>query len=1015
MEKFCTVDIYLRLDLRNFVKCKAEYPKCQARKAEINNTKTQTMINTQLQFIASFVRYTFIILFSSYTIISAGGTAICIESSADLIKEQIVEIELEKKTLEEEVKTLKKIFEGDKSQLHIKDLIETGEKKIEILRQERIRLGRRLSVKSFDDPALKNYMVLKKLEVILIYENRIEALNKRQKKIAAGITEIQSKMAGVEGNIDLFFKYQDEMKEETRKSLQCMLEIEQCESIIEKLKSSGGLDRRLEKDETIFQIKKSINTVPLSVESSPLNTLFEATRNRSLAQGLNLNEYIAKTDKNDPEWPLYQFLGAECFRLRGDHESSIEIHRNLAMWAADDPYSDGLGGSAVATLSMWRWIEFLYKETTPTRYQVETAIETLDKLRKTRFFKGVFNASDTWRIWNIVDLPQVEEKMLRCSSQLAMKTGLTEKADEYFLAYFKIAKDDALSLEERNIYRRLTDTGKVKESELQFMRVERLIRLGRDEQAKKILQEMQSYPSHLTRLEALYILAELTRKQNKTKTRKKVVEILDTIIDESTDPELTQKALYLRCKTLFREGAGRDELQALKDMNTMIRRFPEGNNIDDALYFIARYYQQQKQVQNALEYYEKLRNLTGRHDWINLSRLEPALILYAQDKFNNRNQIQRMLVDLLRVDPNGPFHLTACFWLGRLSEETERKNDAQRWFHKIIEKSPYDYYAIRSRYHLNTGRNASHLLWPDYKTKHQLADAYQNSRIAVSMNKNSKYYHRIHLAIETGLYTMALNGETLLRKIFPSKRPSVLEPEDLEKSGLFSSYAILISLRQDALAANINDKRLNSRLQIASSVGLGAGDWPISLAISGYSSKAQKDDRFLTTAYPPVYIDLLMKAGSEYTVSPALLYSVVREESSFYPSAMSYHGALGLFQFMPSTFSGILKKYPNDIDMTGMPSKEAFMLDPERTTRLGGFWFGRILHKSQEGNVLYSIMEHHAGYPAVLSWRKNLRELGLEMDVEYAVESVRFGSTRRFVKSVLRNMAIIDASGVFKK
>jgi len=280
------------------------------------------------------------------------------------------------------------------------------------------------------------------------------------------------------------------------------------------------------------------------------------------------------------------------------------------------------------------------------------------------------------------------------------------------------------------------------------------------------------------------------------------------------------------------------------------------------------------------------------------------------------------------------------------------------------------------------------------------------------MNMNSIYYHRLQNALESGLYAQALSVERMFHEAFPSRSFQNVSLSEIDEVGLLAHTSLLIALRQDARAANISDRILNSKLQIAGAVGAGPGDWPLTLTLAGYNSRAQKDDRFLATAYPAVYVDDFKRAANANSVRPELLYSVVREESRFFPAAVSSHGAMGLFQILPSTFKAQLKKYKS-LDLEGELSKEAFLLNPGLAIEFGGFWFGRILRDSQKENLLLRIMEHHAGYGAVKTWHAGWKAMGRDDDVEYMVETARYLSTRSFARRVLRNMIIADASGMF--
>lgn len=55
-------------------------------------------------------------------------------------------------------------------------------------------------------------------------------------------------------------------------------------------------------------------------------------------------------------------------------------------------------------------------------------------------------------------------------------------------------------------------------------------------------------------------------------------------------------------------------------------------------------------------------------------------------------------------------------------------------------------------------------------------------------------------------------------------------------------------------------------------------------------------------SYPIEYSEYVEKASDEYDLDEALIYAVIRTESSFNPEAESPVGACGLMQMMPSSF-----------------------------------------------------------------------------------------------------------------
>jgi soluble lytic murein transglycosylase-like protein len=96
-----------------------------------------------------------------------------------------------------------------------------------------------------------------------------------------------------------------------------------------------------------------------------------------------------------------------------------------------------------------------------------------------------------------------------------------------------------------------------------------------------------------------------------------------------------------------------------------------------------------------------------------------------------------------------------------------------------------------------------------------------------------------------------------------------------------------------------------------------------------------------------------------------------------------------------------------------MPSREAFLSDPGLTIDLGARWFRKELLDRHEGNILLAVMEHNAGYPAVKDWIETWETAGRYGDVEYMIETAGFSETRIFTRSVLTDMAVAQAIGLF--
>ena len=142
------------------------------------------------------------------------------------------------------------------------------------------------------------------------------------------------------------------------------------------------------------------------------------------------------------------------------------------------------------------------------------------------------------------------------------------------------------------------------------------------------------------------------------------------------------------------------------------------------------------------------------------------------------------------------------------------------------------------------------------------------------------------------------------------------------------------------------------------------------------------------------------------------MYAVMRNESQFYARAISSIGALGLFQFMPTTFEGLNKKW-KVTELNGPSSVVDYLLDPAHNINLWARWANDDLKIPQQGEVDIGVMEHQAGAGNVKRWRRYWDAMGAPGDIEYRIETARFPATRVFVRSVLADLAIADSTGLF--
>ena len=138
---------------------------------------------------------------------------------------------------------------------------------------------------------------------------------------------------------------------------------------------------------------------------------------------------------------------------------------------------------------------------------------------------------------------------------------------------------------------------------------------------------------------------------------------------------------------------------------------------------------------------------------------------------------------------------------------------------------------------------------------------------------------------------------------------------------------------------------------------------------------------FWEMLYPWGWRDDVLAAALDAKLDPYLVAAVVREESSYYPRAVSRTGARGLMQLMPTTAR--LLAPAGDLD------------DPVFNIQLGTRFLAGLLREFNDPRL--AVAAYNAGPNRVRQWWAARRS----DDIEVFVEQIPFDETRLYVKRVV--------------
>lgn len=136
-----------------------------------------------------------------------------------------------------------------------------------------------------------------------------------------------------------------------------------------------------------------------------------------------------------------------------------------------------------------------------------------------------------------------------------------------------------------------------------------------------------------------------------------------------------------------------------------------------------------------------------------------------------------------------------------------------------------------------------------------------------------------------------------------------------------------------------------------------------------------------------------------FTTDRALVYALMRQESNFFPGAVSRAGARGVMQLMPATARYIAR-------IAGLPSAAAGQLRrPETNMALGERYLEYLLADENVGRDLFRLAAAWNGGPGNLErWQQ--RDVAAFDDPLLFIESIPAGETRAFIEHVMANFWI---------
>jgi TolA-binding protein len=742
---------------------------------------------------------------------------------------------------------------------------------------------------------------------------------------------------------------------------------------------------------------------------------------------------LHKTPPLDPNWPTLMYLFGEAQLKNKNMTGACRSFRELASWAVNSqqsggPYKDGWGGSGLAAIALWRWLQILDARW-GTAEEIDQALKIAFKLQRTRLFSGMVRGG------LCPALPLIEEDIARLLAHIAWRDNRPNEAITLFLDFVSIDSTGEFDEIDNLIVEKMFRDGVATPERLNLFRSRRQIYSIKTKQRKqfavdqlKMLWEDKDAPFDV-RAEAGYEWSAYCRKS--VSKKKKVVAVLNSVFDLARGRGLvSQKALYLRAM-VQNSVKPKDPNAFFADMNQLLDRFPRSRLADEALYQLAteNMFASPPNMDQALSYFQKLREFGYANDKLDSAFFLAAIGLIDRGTVTDLNEADQLLANYVDHYPDGVFRQHCIFWRGRIAERNKETEKARRFYQQVVDEAPYDYYGLRASMHLESGADAISMVLPraDSQTLFNLHEAYRNSVPDVELMGTTQYHERLRAVERNGLYAQLLAIFDSIGKQFHNRLDNI-PLRELGKHNLIPAVSLLLAFRQDAMAARDSVLSADNHLRLSGFFSKKMGDWPTAISmvlIRGDAphqriTKLQNDKRFLATVYPGIddlhalkqpLTDAAWEIDGSVALSKSLMYAVIRNESCFYPGAISLVGALGLFQIMPSTFEGMKECW----ELRGpdeKPTATSYLFNPARSIQFWSCWLKKEFKPYTRDSIALMLVKHHAGTGNLNEWMNDWKGRTFEHDLEMQIDTYRFPATQHFVRHVLTDVTI--ASSMFE-
>ena len=417
---------------------------------------------------------------------------------------------------------------------------------------------------------------------------------------------------------------------------------------------------------------------------------------------------------------------------------------------------------------------------------------------------------------------------------------------------------------------------------------------------------------------------------------------------DDTQDDNGARRLYL----LAELARSRKDLEYQQQIVTQMEtRFPHSPWLAEALFSSGNTYMLRREYATAVEYYSTLATRFPANTNAAAAHWRAGWLSYRQGLYSDAT---RLFDEQIRLYPSATETVAALYWRGRLYEMQEHKPAmAAANYRTLIRAYQHFFYAQMARQRLAALGNAQPVAQPQL-------DRIQAPPVPIlqeSFPADSPHLAKARLLANAGL------NDYIAQEIaadFDSSSWSALA-----EAQIYASYG-------EAFRAMRALKRALPYAATASIKSIPLAYWRI--------------------LFPEPWWETIKAESAKNNLDPYLVASLIRQESEFDPSVISYANAYGLMQILPPVGKSLARE-------EGMKNFQSYqLLDPATNIRLGTRYLRQMLEKFG-GVQEYALAAYNAGDNRVQEWQA----AGPYQGMDEFVESIPFTQTREYVEAILRN------------